>query len=162
MPENPIKINIPSTGMKMVNPSQLKDLNYSLLLNGNIQSISDTFGYVTNEVSNILCSRFKLGFKVINVQPVVSLNLTFFFLVNSSTNESEIGIIYNQFNKDTPDGELKCKNCPKESVEDTPLENITQVATCIYTTWVNADCLAFNINKPVKSWVKVDDCNIRI
>lgn len=162
MAEDPIKINVPSSGMKMVNPSQLKDMNYSLLLNGNLQSISDTFAYVTNEASNILCSRFKSGFKVINIQPVISLNLNFFFLVNPATNESEIGIIYNQFNKDTPDGELKCKNCSKESIEDTPLEEIEQIATCIYTTWVNADCLSFNIDKPVKSWVKVDDCNIRI
>ena len=162
MSDNPIKINVPSVGMKMTNPSQLKDLNYSLLVNGNIQSVSDTFAYVTNELSNILCTRFKPGFKVINVQPVISLNLTFFFLVNPETNESEIGIVYNQFNRDNPDKEFKCKNCPQYSIEDKPLETIEQEETCSYITWVNANCLNFDINYPVRSWVKVDDCNVRI
>lgn len=162
MSDNPIKITVPSIGMKMTNPSQQKELNYSLLLNGHIQSVSDTFAYVTNELSNILCTRFKPGFKVINVQPVVSLNLTFFFLVNPTTGDSEIGVVYNQFNTDNPDKEFKCKNCPKYSIEDKPLETIEQESSCSYYTWVSAKCLNFNIDYPVRSWVKVDNCNVRL
>jgi len=155
-------LNIPKSGMKMVSPSELKEMEFSLLVNGNLQSVSNTFSRVTNELSNILCTRFKPGFKVINVQPVISLNLTFFFLTNSDTGESEIGIVYNQFNKDTPDKELKCKNCSKESIEDEPLELIEQSESCVYTTWVSNPCLGFDINFPIKSWVKVDDCNVRL
>jgi len=65
MASNPIKINLPKSGMHFVHPSELKDVQYSLLVNGNIQSISDTFTKITNELSNILCTRFKTGFKVI-------------------------------------------------------------------------------------------------
>ena len=156
------KTNTPKSGMKFVSPSELKETEFSLLVNGNIQSVSNTFSRVTNELSNILCTRFKPGFKVVNVQPVISLNLTFFFLTHPDTKESEIGIVYNQFNKDNPDRELKCKDCVKSSVEDTPLEQVDQEESCQYITWISADCLNFDTNFPIKSWVKVDDCNVRL
>ena len=162
MEESSIKLNFPRIGMTLTNPSLLSDKNYSLLLNGNIQSVSDTFAFVTNELSNQLCTRFKPGFKVINVQPVISLNLTFFFLVNPTTKESEIGIVYGQINNQTSDTEIKCKECSKELKENPPLETIDQQPTCLYKTWVSAKCLNFDINFPVKSWVKVDNCNVRI
>ena len=159
---SPITLSIPRVGMKMLHPSLLKPENYSLLLNGNLQSVGDSFALITNELSNILCSRFKQGYKVINVQPVLSLNLTFFFLVHPDSNKSEIGIIYNAYNKDRADKEVFCKDCPIGLKEDVPLEEQEQTETCTYTTFVSADCLNFNINFPVKSWVKVDDCNIRL
>jgi len=162
MASNPIKINLPKSGMHFVHPSELKDVQYSLLVNGNIQSISDTFTKITNELSNILCTRFKTGFKVINVQPVISLNLTFFFLANPSTGESEIGIVYGTYNKDVPDKEINCKNCNTAIKEDIPLEQQEQTETCTYITYVNADCLDFDVNFPIRSWVKVDDCNVRL
>jgi hypothetical protein len=160
--DNPIILSLPKVGMRMVHPSQSQPTFFSLLVNGNIQSISNSFALITNELSNQLCSRFKPGFKVVNVQPVISLNLTFYFLVNPSTGQSEIGIIYGSVNKELPDKESFCKSCPQGIVEDTPLEQQVQEETCQYATYVSASCLAFDINHPVKSWVKVDDCNVRL
>lgn len=162
MADNPIKLTAPKSGMKMIHPSDLKDSEYSLLVNGNIQSISDTAMKLTNELSNILCTRFKPGFKVINVQPVISLNLTFFFLVNPSTGDSEIGIVYGSNNTDVPDKTKFCKECNDGSIEDAPLETVTQEESCDYITYVSAPCLNFNINFPVSSWAKVDNCNVRL
>lgn len=162
MADNPIKLTAPKSGMKMIHPSDLKDSEYSLLVNGNIQSISDTTMKLTNELSNILCTKFKPGFKVINVQPVISLNLTFFFLVNPSTGDSEIGIVYGSNNTDVPDKTKFCKECNDGSIEDAPLETVTQEESCDYITYVSAPCLNFNINFPVSSWAKVDNCNVRL
>lgn len=157
-----VSINKPQIGMKFVHPSLLKDGEYSLLVNGNISSFGNTFMIISNEPSNLLCKRFAEGFKVIGVQPVISLDITFFFLVNPDSGESEIGFIKNAYNKDGEDLQVKCKDCVKDSVPDVPLEKKEQSETCDYQTFVNANCLNFDYDHPIKSWVKVDDCNVRM
>ena len=145
-------------GMKFKNPSSLKEGEFSLLLNGRIQTVSGNILMVSNDSSNLLATRFKEGFKVIGTYIVPSLSITFFFLTNPSTNESEIGFLYDAVNQDKPD-----PITPEGKVIfPTPLEQTEQLAISVYYTFVNANCLNFDIDHPVQSWVKIDDCNVRI
>lgn len=155
-------LNQPQVGMSMKNPSLLKEGEYPLAVNAILQSANGNFAMLSNDHSNILASKFKEGFKVIGTNLVPSLNLTFFFLVNPSTGESEIGYIFDTENQDKPDSYSQCADCDYQIVEDTPLEQTTQTPLSLYYTFVNADCLNFSIDNPVTSWVKIDDCNIRI
>lgn len=159
MPEK--SVNQPKVGMKFSNPSDLTEGEFSLLVNGQIESINGNFLKVTNSHSNILCNRFS-NYKVIGVNYLPSEQITFYFLVDVTNNKSEIGFIYDQVNKDKRDKEVQCSTCNTPIVEDAPLETQEQVESCTYHTFVNADCLNFNIDFPISSWIKIDDCNIRI
>jgi hypothetical protein len=154
-------INVPEIGMTWKNPSMLKPNEYGLMVNGGIFSFNNTSFQVTNEPSNLLTSRLK-GFKVVGTNLVAALGMTFYFLTNPETGESEIGYIYDQSNLDSEDRTSYCSECNTPLVEDTPLENKTPTETTNYYTFINASCLNFNINYPVQSWIKVDDCRIRI
>lgn len=156
------EINYPSIGMNMSHGSDLKPMEYSLLVNGDVQSFQGNFAKITNEPSNLLCTRFKPGYKVIGVTYVPSISTTFFFLVNSTEHKSEIGFILNSYNTDAYDKVTNCSSCNSVIDEGTPLELLEQNSMCNYNTFVNADCLDFNIDFPIQSWAKVDDCSIRI
>ena len=155
------QLNQPEIGMSWKNPSMLKETEFSLLNNGSILSYNDTSFQITNEPSNILSSRLK-GFKVLNTNLVPALGLTFYFLVNPQTGESEIGYTYDQSNLDSTDRTAYCGECNNPVVEDTPLEQQTPTETTNYYTFVNASCLNFNIDFPIQSWIKIDDCRVRI
>ena len=62
MPEK--NLNSLRTGMKFSNPQDLKDTEFSLLVNGQIESINGSFLKVSNAHSNILCNRLN-GYKVL-------------------------------------------------------------------------------------------------
>lgn len=156
------EINYPSIGMNMSHGSDLKPMEYSLLVNGDVQSFQGNFAKITNEPSNLLCTRFKPGYKVIGVTYVPSISTTFFFLVNPTEHKSEIGFILNSHNTDAYDKVTNCSSCNSVIDEGTPLELLEQNSMCNYNTFVNADCLDFNIDFPIQSWAKVDDCSIRI
>lgn len=161
MPEQNLNPGI-SVGLSFKHPSLLKEGEYSLLVNGGISGVSGNQLLITNEQSNILATKFKEGFRVIGTNLLNSLSTTFFFLVNPQTNQSEIGYILNAHNVDKPDITVDCSDCSKPVVESPPLETTTQYPASVYNTFVNADCLKFDIDHPVVSWIKVDDCNIRI
>jgi len=152
----------PQVGMSMRNPSLLKESEFSLAVNANLQSVSGNFALINNDQSNILATKFKEGFKVIGTNLVPALSCTFFFLVNPSTQESEIGFILDGNNQDSPDPVINCSTCNQPILEDTPLEQTVQSPLSLYYTFVNAKCLNFSIDNPVTSWIKVDDCNVRI
>jgi hypothetical protein len=144
-----MNINQPKAGMKLSkHQSELAANEFSLLVNGNIQSSNGDVLIVTNEQSNLLCSYFKPGYKVIGVLPVNVQNRTIFFLVNPVTNQSEIGYIDNIYFDDENDLEVKCNNCNKTLKEE---ELITTLELCTYNTITNASCLNFNINYPISS-----------
>lgn len=151
-------INVPQIGMSMKHPSQIKEGEFSLLLNGLVQNVSGDFMLISNEQSNILGSKFKEGFKVLGTNVVPSLSCTFFFLVNSATQESEIGFLFDATNQDKPD----VIGADNKIIEQTPLEQRTQFENSIYYTFVNANCLDFDIDHPITSFIKIDDCNVRI
>ena len=76
-----LDINQPKLGINLnARDGELKPNEYKLLVNGNIQSKVGDFVNITNELSNILCTKFKPGYKVIGTVPVIPLNKTFFFL----------------------------------------------------------------------------------
>lgn len=160
---NNIELNQTNLGMDLnTRDGQLQPQHYKLGVNFNILSKDGSSFTGTNELSSLLCSKFKPGYKVIGVVPVISLSKTIFFLVNPSTNQSEIGEISNISYTDIEDVQYSCDTCNNPTVEDPPLELQRQVENCKYLTIVNADCLQFSINHPIKSWVKQDDCNLRI
>lgn len=153
-------LNIPRTGMNLgYHPSDLKEDEFSLLVNGNIQSVNGDFLKVTNEHSNILCSKFKEGYKVIGLRNINIQKRTIYALVNEQTGASELGYIsYGNYN-DTPDKETHCENCNTPIIEDAPLETKTQYPHCQYVTLVSAACLNFDINYPVIIIEAIDDCS---
>ncbi len=152
-------INLLQSGMVFTNPSTVKDGQYLLLVNGVIQTVNGNFLFATNEPSNLLATKFKEGCKVIGTSVVPSLSVTFFFLHNPQLNKSEIGFIYDTSSPDKPDLYSQIDN---KIIEDTPLELTVQNPLSEYYTFVNADCLNFDVDHPVVAWVKIDDCNIRI
>ena len=155
--------NIPVTGMSSAPPMNIKDSEYPLMVNGNIQTDISGPVTLTNEHSNILCLRekFTAGYKVIGFQAVADNNLTYFFLVNPSTGDSEIGYIegytYNPVT-DTP-GPNPCINCDTIDTEAVPLEQQNQYETCVYNCIAKNPCLNFNIDFPIRKVViKKDNC----
>lgn len=159
----PINTNQPKKGMTLgKHPSELSDLEYLFALNAEITS-SEAFLMLSSSGSNILCSRFKEGYKVVgDPRPIHSLGITFWFLANETEGKSEIAVIKNSFNQDSKDLITGCSDCGKQLILDKPLEEQEQFPTCDYTTFVNADCLQFSIDTPIRSWAKVDDCNVRL
>jgi len=149
---NKFKVNDLKLGMNSeVHASELKPNEYSLAVNANIQSANGNFIKVTNEHSNLLCSRFKDGYVVIGILPIPTQNRTIYFITNPITGESEIGYINNISYDDKSDLQLDCDGCNSYLTEPLPLEQINQTEGCTYTTIVNADCLNFNIDYPIRS-----------
>lgn len=124
--------------------------------NGNIETDSESIA-LTNEHSNLLCSRFKPGYMVIGVK-YDSLNskIWFFITEKKSNNEgkrkSEIGFIkINNTITDESDLELEC-GCDMISILSKPLEDSEQIEYCSYTTLIGDDCnncLNFDPNYPI-------------
>jgi hypothetical protein len=154
-------VNSPQIGMSMTPPSLLKEGQFLILVNGNIQAVDGNFAMITNDSSNLLGTRFKEGFKVIGTNVVPSLSTTFFFLHSPITEESEIGFLFDTSSPDKPDA-IADQCCENQIVESTPLEQTAQNPISPYYTFVNASCLNFDVDHPVTSWIKIDDCNIRI
>lgn len=116
---------------------------------------------IQNEPSNVRCSGFKDGFRVIGHKYVMNKEMTLFFLTNPTTGYSEIGYI--NVNFETPnltpqettdeDGDLKV-------VLETPLQDTPQVAMCSYVTLISDECdnensafnkcLNFHIDFPIR------------
>ena len=96
-------VNSPQVGMSMTPPSLLKEGQFLILVNGNIQAVDGNFAMITNDSSNLLGTRFKEGFKVIGTNVVPSLSTTFFFLHSPITEESEIGFLFDTSSPDKPD-----------------------------------------------------------
>lgn len=155
------RLNAPQIGMIFSHPSLIKGGQFLLLVNGNIQAVDGNFAMITNDHSNLLATKFKEGFKVIGTNVVPSLSTTFFFLYNPLTLQSEIGFIFDTSNQDKPDA-VSENSCENKIIEDAPLEEKAQYPLSQYYTFVNADCLNFDIDHPITSWIKIDDCNVRI
>jgi len=145
-------VNSLKTGMNIdTHPSELQPQEFSLMVNGNVQSADGSVAKVTNEPSNLLCSTFKEGYKVIGVLPVAPQNRTIFFLVNPTTGDSEIGYIKNTYFDDESDSMVYCAECNNALVESDPLEISVQYPLCNYVTIINAKCLNFSIDNPIRA-----------
>lgn len=155
------QINVPSKGMNK-DSWALNEADYVHLQNGNFDSFDGGTFSLTNEMSNILSSKFKVGFKVIGLVNDLNTNNTYFFLVNPSTNVGEFGFIEsNQNNSDLEDLVVDCDTCYEIRELSEPLENLTQTELQTYQTLISdSNCdtgFNFNINNPIKSPVIKDE-----
>lgn len=154
-------LSIPRNGMnREAHESELQKSEYSFALNANIQ---DEHGngavMLQNEPSNLLCSTFKAGFKVVGFKYDVNSDNTYFFITNPTTHVSEIGYIANTEPANSLEAIENSCNCDPSVVLEQPLEHTTQTALCNYITLVSdapvGGCaghnLNFNINYPIFS-----------
>lgn len=140
MAERKVNINVGVVGMDRTTFNHHTDEKvYTFQLNGNIETDEQGGIALTNEHSNLLCSRFKPGYYVIGNKFDVNSNRVYFFLTNPITGLSEIGYIkYYHSVEDLEDNIQEC-NCSYESILSEPLESQEQLEGCEYTTLI-ADC----------------------
>lgn len=155
-----IGISFGIQGMERQNFQHLDDEKvFTFQRNGNIETDENSIG-LTNEHSNLLCSKFKPDFKVIGHKVDMLYNKVYFFLVNPITNVSEIGFI--KFNKNVETGDDIITQCGCEKILELgeSLENLQQVEYCSYETVLTdccnegieslcSKCLNFDINYPI-------------
>ena len=154
-------ISSPKLGMNRdTYPGELTKDEYVFALNVNIHSENGGGKVIVqNENSNVKCSGFKAGYKVVGHAYDQVDELTYFLLTNPTTGFSEIGVISSipeAFNF-TPTETTDDKGNIVVQLE-TPLEEQQQVATCSYTTLVSdycsggsqtgSKCLNFSIESP--------------
>lgn len=141
-------------------PGEMSRDEYSFMLNGNFQDEHGNGAVILqNEPSNVKCSGFKPGYKVIGHKFDINSDRTYFWLVNPSTGCSEIGYIGSFYKADSLEAIEKECNCDIQVVLENPLENIEQVSICQYNTLISdfcvslgecSGCLNFNINYPIR------------
>lgn len=164
-----IRINQPQRGLNR-DQYNLGEADYSTLLNGLFDGTDGGTFTLTNEMSNLLSSRFKSGFKVIHGTNDIYSNTTYFFLVNPVTGVGEFGQIKNtQQVQNIEDIERECNDCLKYLDLAEPLENTVQTQLNIYETLLSDAChieanepeksFQFSINSPIKkSIIKNEKC----
>ncbi len=164
-------LNVPVKGMnKDAHPTLFDEKSYVQAINANYENKDGDAVKLQNEDSNILCSRFVSGFRVIGYTVDVRANRVYFFLVNTAEGQSEIGYIEYDGNEPSlpTDTTSECK-CDIKTILANGLENVTQVATCEYETVIKdyncpdgttegEGCLNFNINYPVSAVIKPEKC----
>lgn len=155
-----IGISFGIQGMERQNFQHLDDEKvFTFQRNGNLETDENSIG-LTNEHSNLLCSRFKPNFKVIGHKVDMLYNKVYFFLTNVDNGVSEIGFI--KFNKNVEDGDDIVNQCGCNKILElgTSLENLEQTEYCKYETLLtdccNEDveglctkCLNFDVNYPI-------------
>ena len=148
-------ISVGKKGMNRdVHPSNLTETEYSIAFNANYEDESGN-GYpmLQTEHSNILCTTFKEGYKVIGFKHDLNEDRTYYFLTNPTTGTSEVGYISSvQYINNVADIEKKC-DCDIVNKLDTPLEEQLQSPTCEYVTIIEDscnNCLNFSIDHPIK------------
>lgn len=143
-----------------VHPSELKPEEYSFAINTNFQDEHGSGQVILqNEPSNLKCSGFKEGYKVIGHKYDINDDRTYFFLTNATTGCSEVGYIDNITNVSGIDQiETEC-GCNIQVTLETPLEESEQISYCTYNTLLSDccprivtsnGCLNFSIEHPIK------------
>lgn len=164
---------------------QVKPGTLTYALNAQIDSFDGHMIAYQNEQSNVLCSEFKVGYKVIGYHVVEDRIIL--FMVNPTTGDSEIGELDARITCDVDDpinlNEKKSsnyvnngynnmdKNCNCEGSSEIlsfydlykklhPNEKETVNSCCVYKTILNDRCLNFNINYPIHKVVhRIVDAN---
>lgn len=156
MPEKKIDINLPvAYGLnKDGHPSELNPYEYIFALNAVTESFNGDLNKLANEPSNLLCSKFKEGYKVVGFKRDYNSNNTYFFLTNPVTKVSEIGYVKTPTEiEEDRDVDLYC-GCDIKKVLAEPLELQELKETCIYETIISDECnkcLNFSVNHPILS-----------
>lgn len=156
-----ISLSFGIQGMERQNfQHQLDEKVFTFQRNGNLETDDESIG-LTNEHSNLLCSRFKPGYIVIGTKYDSINNKVYFFLTEKNKDadgkrKSEIGFIkFNREVTDIEDIENEC-GCDFSSTLAEPLENVDQIPYCKYETLLSDECnncLNFDPNYPVKDIV---------
>ena len=139
--------------------SELTKNEYSFALNANIQDEHGNGQVVLqNEPSNIRCSSFKPGFKVVGFKYDINNDRTYFFLTNPNTNCSEIGYIDSISSSNGLSALDTSCGCDFNAVLENALELSSINDTCPYVTILSdyceitqscSGCLNFNIYYPI-------------
>ena len=139
--ENNKEISLPKIGMNLDSaPHDLGEQEYTYAYGSILEDRDGNGVNLQNEPSNLLCSVFKSGYKVLGFKSDINNNLVYFFLTNPTTSSSEIGVIRNVHNLSViEDVESQC-GCSFKNILAEPLENITQTESCTYTTLIKDDC----------------------
>lgn len=141
-------------------PSELQKEEYSFALNTNFHDEHGSGPIVLqNEPSNIKCSGFLPGYKVVGHKFDINADRTYFFLTNPITGCSEIGYINSLSSiNGLEQVEAEC-GCNIQVVIENPLENTVQQSVCTYYTLLSDccpglvegnGCLNFDVNRPIK------------
>lgn len=166
---------------------QVKPGTLTYALNAQIDSFDGQMVTYQNEQSNVLCSEFKTGYRVIGHHSIVEQNRTIIFMTNPFTGESEIGELSNVITCDVDDpshlneiGSCGYVNNGYNNIDcDCECEGSTEILTffelykklnpqsttnvnscCKYRTIINARCLNFNVNYPIHKAVhRIVDLN---
>lgn len=166
---------------------QIKPGTLTYALNAQINSFDGNMVTYQNEQSNVLCSEFKTGYKIIGYHSIVEQERTILFMTNPDTGESEIGELNNVITCDVDDptnlNDKKSSNyvnngynCTDPSIACAgsgeiltfyelykklhPTTNLQVNTCCSYRTIINARCLNFNIGFPIHKIVhRIVDLN---
>ncbi len=150
--------------------NNLGESDYSTLLNGLFDGIDGGTFTLTNEMSNLLSSKFKEGFKVISATNDVYSSNTYFFLVNPTNGVGELGQIRNiQQVTNVEDIPSDCQGCVEFLDLAEPLEDQVQSELNVYETLLTDEChilsnesekgFRFNIKYPIKkTLIKNEKC----
>lgn len=148
----------------------LKEDQYHTLINGVFDSVDDASFELTNEMSNLLSSKFEEGFRVINATYDIISNNTYFFLTNPTTGVGIFGYINNVQNIIEQDEELvTCNDCSTFYNFAEPLENVEQTELNTFVTVLTDAChieneepekgFMFDITRPIrKTVIKTEKC----
>lgn len=152
-----------------MHPMSLKEGEYNYALNAEIESFDGNgLPIVQNTPSNILCTGFPDGYKVVGFVNIIEQERILWFLSNPDTNGSEIGETrkMEDCRKYAQNGILKgaCDDCGTVNLKESlPLEKITQQPCCTYRTIKNQNCFNFTRPFPVDSVeYRIIDCGIEI
>jgi len=140
------------------NISDLKNTEYTFLLNGSTVNESGDSTIIQNEPSNQFGVDFQ-NYKVIGFKNDILKERTYYILTNPTTRKSSVGYVDNliveTFNSDV---EQECSDCNYRNVLGAPLETITQTPVLNYVELFNDNChidagrvgLNLDINFPAK------------
>lgn len=153
-------ISVPLSGMNTSSTlGQLKNTEYTFLLNGNTFNEAGESTVIQNEPSNYLGVNFPMNYKVIGFKNDILKERTYYLLTNPTTRKSSIGFVENliveTFNEDV---QQECPDCEYSNILGEPLETTTQIPTLTYVELINDNChidagregLNFDINFPAK------------
>jgi hypothetical protein len=153
-------ITTPKKGMNRSSaPFEIGESEYTFAFNANF---SDAHGNgqvnLQNESSNIYCSGFKDGYKVVGHRYHINKDRVYFFLTNPETGCSEIGFIRGIKNTTSIEALSEECGCNIKVIMETPLQDISKITTCTYTTIISdyceetescTGCLNFSIDHPI-------------
>lgn len=140
--------------------SELSKEEYSFALNANFHDEHGSGEWVLqNEPSNVKCSGFKQGYKVVGHKFDINSGEVYFMLTNPTTGFSEIGVISSLQEAEPLTPTEQVVDGHVQVVLETPLQDQVQVGSCIYTTLLSdlcdegsltgSKCFNFSIDDPI-------------